>query len=200
MFTDMYKKQCEGITCYHNFVMEKGLTSRFGQFGALQDEISITIKNISGSPQGVNLLQPDRNPKLKISANAMPMGGFVNRLNANPMLVSEIKVIGSDEEQLNNPIKFIYNDELGSYQSTIITPSSYENSYQSRGNIVEIKKLKFIFGIDGSIETTINPNSTVTYVMQVKQLFNDRRNFMQYKNFLNQKQTRYKNFMWDVIA
>lgn len=189
MYTPLYQKPVTAN--FHNFVMEKN--SPFNKMAALTDVVQITVRNAGGSPVNVDILSRSQDPKIIISANTMPISQFANRLNANPMLLQGLKIISADPNQINNPIELVYQDGFGSYQKTTLTPAAHGSSFQSNSNIVEIPNLNFVIGVDGSIHTTINPGVTVNYVLNVKQLFDDHKRFVAYKNFMQAK--KYKNFM-----
>lgn len=182
------------IPAYHNFSFDKTTAfGMFGRLGALSDKVQITVKNTGGSAELVDILARPQSSKIQIIANSMPISQFANRLNANPMLLQGISIMSGNQDQLYNPILLIFQDMMGSYGRTTITPAASSSMYQSNPNMVEVKGLKFVIGVDGSIQTTINPGTTVSYILDVKQMFNDQKSLNKYKNFLEQK--RYRNFM-----
>jgi hypothetical protein len=81
-------------------------------------------------------------------------------------------------------------------QQTSIVPETYKSSFQTIGNMVEIPDFNGLLDVDSSIETTINPTTTMSLTMKVKQLFDNKKQFMDYLNFMEQK--KFRNFMREI--
>lgn len=175
---------------FHNFSMT------FGNFG-IHDQIQISIKNSNGNPVPVDIMSRIQPPGVSVSANTMPMSGVITSLQVNPMEFTAMKVMSSSPDQLNNPIILSYRDAFGSSAQQQIIPSTYKSSFQSQSNMVEITGIKGVLTVDSTIETVVNGNTTVTFILKVKQLFNNRKDYDNYRNFMEHKK-KFRNFMRKV--
>ena len=182
---------------FNNFSMNTGMFGgrpNIGMF-SVGDTITITIKNTNPQPEQVDILSRVQPSGVKVASNTIPIQSLITRVQANPMQIVSLKMSVTDQNQLANPLNITYRDALGTVQQTSITPDAYRSSFQTIGNMVEIPDFNGILDVDSSIETTINPNSTITLTMKVKQLFDNKRDFMNYLNFMDK---RFVGFMQDI--
>lgn len=182
---------------FNNFSMNTGMfggTPTMGMY-SVGDTITITIKNSNPQPEQVDILSRVQPSGVKVASNTIPIQSLITRVQANPMQIVGLKMSVTDQAQLSNPLNITYRDALGTVQQTSVTPDAYRSSFQTIGNMVEIPDFNGILDVDSSIETTINPNSTITLTMKVKQLFDNKRDFMNYLNFMEK---RFVGFMQDI--
>lgn len=182
---------------FNNFSMNTGMFGGKPTMGmySVGDTITITIKNSNPQPEQVDILSRVQPSGVKVASNTIPIQSLITRVQANPMQIVGLKMSVTDQAQLSNPLNITYRDALGTVQQTSVTPDAYRSSFQTIGNMVEIPDFNGILDVDSSIETTINPNSTITLTMKVKQLFDNKRDFMNYLNFMEK---RFVGFMQDI--
>jgi hypothetical protein len=175
----------------------KDFAMTFGSFGSIQDQIQISIKNSTDVPQNVDILSRVQPAGISVSANTMPMSGVITRLQVNPMKFTSMKVMASNPAQLDNPILLVYKDNMGSMAQSQVMPAMYKSSFQTQSNMVEITGIEGILTVDSTIETTVNAMTTLTLILKVQQLFNNRKDFDNYMNFMNYRKG-FRNFMHKV--
>jgi hypothetical protein len=183
---------------HKNFSMNTGMfggTPTMGMF-SVGDTLTITINNTTASPQQVDLLSRTQPSGVKVASNTIPIQSLITRVQANPMQIQSMKINVSNPNQLSVPLYITYKDALGSMQQTSIVPETYKSSFQTIGNMVEIPDFNGLLDVDSSIETTINPTTTMSLTMKVKQLFDNKKQFMDYLNFMEQK--KFRNFMREI--
>lgn len=183
---------------YRNFSMTSGIFgggSPFGMF-SVGDNITIIIKNNTASTQEVDILSRQQPAGVVVAANTIPIRQLITRIQANPMMVESMKINVSNPQQLSNPILLVYKDALGSFQSSQIIPETYKSSFQTIGNMVEIPNVNAVLDVDSTMTTVINPNTQMSLTLKVKQLFNNKRDFNNYLEFMAEK--KFRNFMRQI--
>jgi len=184
---------------YKNFSMNTGMFgggSTFGNMFRIGDTLTITVKNSTASTQDVDLLSRVQPAGVTVASNTIPIGQLITRIQANPMMVKSMKVNVSNPSQLSNPILLVYKDALGTQQSSQIIPETYKSSFQTIGNMVEIPDVNAVLDVDSTMNTVVNPNTTISLTFKVEQLFNNKRDFLNYLEFVSEK--KFRNFMRDV--
>lgn len=183
---------------YRNFSMTSGIFgggSPFGMF-SVGDNITIIIKNNTASTQEVDILSRKQPAGVVVAANTIPIRQLITRIQANPMMVESMKINVSNPQQLSNPILLVNKDALGSFQSSQIIPETYKSSFQTIGNMVEIPNVNAVLDVDSTMTTVINPNTQMSLTLKVKQLFNNKRDFNNYLEFMAEK--KFRNFMRQI--
>lgn len=183
---------------YRNFSMTSGIFGGGSPFGmySVGDNITIVIKNTKANAEEVDILSTQQPPGVIVAANTIPISKLITRIQANPMMVESMKINVSDPQQLSNPILLVYRDALGSYQSAQIIPEAYKSSFQTISNMVEIPNVNALLDVNSTMTTVMNPNTQMSLTFKVKQLFNNKRDFNQYLEFMAEK--KFRNFMRQI--
>lgn len=187
---------CRAEDGFNNFQMNTGMFGGGRNYNfSVRDNISIIIKNTSGKAEEVDLMSRIQPTGVVVASDTIPIQGLITRLQANPMMFTSMKVIASNPTQLDNPILLTYKSALGAMEENSITPNAYKSSIQTQSNIVEIPDIQGVLDTDSSIVTVINPNSQLTLTLKVKQLFDNKRDFRNYLDFVQAKSRNFRNFM-----
>jgi hypothetical protein len=179
---------------YKDFSMTTGMFGGMGRYNwSVRDNITITIKNTTSTAQEVDLMSRVQPAGVVVASDTVPIQGLITRLQANPMMFTSMKISASRQEQLDNPILLTYKSALGQLDQSSITPNAYKSSFQTISNMVEVTGIEGVLDVDSSIVTMINPNTTLTLTLKVKQLFDNKREFFNYMEYFEVK--KYRNFM-----
>lgn len=179
---------------YNDFSMTTGAFGGMGKYNwSIRDNITIIIKNTNQTSEEVDLMSRVQPKGVVVASDTVPIQSLITRLQANPMMFTSIKVSASKQEQLDNPILLVFKTALGQQEQAPITPNAYKSSFQTISNMVEINNIEGVLDVDSSIITVLNPNTQLTLTLKVKQLFDNKRDFYNYMEYVEVK--RYRNFM-----
>ena len=130
---------------------------------AFPDKFSIVATNTTSEPAEVDIFAPSSAKGVTVSSDTISMQGLSNQIISQPFLMKGLHINAKTSRQMDNPILFTYRNAAGRYSQVSLMPSSYQNSYQSQANRVDIPGLDFVLDVNSTMRTVINPGETVTY-------------------------------------
>jgi uncharacterized delta-60 repeat protein len=159
-------KQYAVVDFSSNNVVVNSLGGIGATYGVFYNSITNTMY-VSGSLFSVTVITPSP----VVIGGSTNYNAFVNNLNNEPILISSLRIVAQNQQQLYNEVQFTRIDSNGNQIIFSEFPILKVDSNQEQGNIAEIKLDNIIFDGNTYISNYIvNPNQTVNLEIKYNQL------------------------------